>query len=161
MAKQQGSKKDPTRRHVSVRIDDALHTDLTEFAEAEGITVSDVVRSVLQGSQKQFRSATAGRARRTQQTFVTFTKDALESFGEFTEELEGMRLDIRRIGVNLNQIAKRLNQGSSISLQEIRAAVQPVRRVQEDVADLVLVVSGMANAPGELYRREEDKIGNY
>jgi len=52
---------------------------------------------------------------------------------EALEEIRALRIELNRVGVNMNQIARRLNMGDSVRLCEVLEQLSAVTRILKEV----------------------------
>lgn len=99
-------------RHIGVRLTGDELGRLRSGAEGAELSLSDYVR----------QAALAGRV---------LPREALE-------ELRRLRIEFNRIGVNLNQLARRLNRGDQPGQEQIRQLIQELSRAAARLREMEL-----------------------
>ena len=105
-----GSEKRSRKHQLSVRFNDAEHTELVRRADAVGITVPAYLRM-------QAVDATPPRASR---------KPSVN-----TQQVAQLLAQIGKIGSNVNQIAHQMNAGGRVSLQSVDQAMREVTAMRD------------------------------
>lgn len=100
-------------RVVPFRVSPQEYATLTHLADREGLTVGSYIR--LQSIEKPTKEKPTTRAVRRPTVAVQL--------------LGGLLAQIGKIGSNLNQIARQLNQGATLPLTEIETALAEHRQI--------------------------------
>lgn len=102
-------------RRFQIRILETEYAELKAFAEREGVTVGSYIRS--RSLDKPSEGKPATRAKR---------RPSIEMQG-----LSRLLSDIGRVGNNINQIARGINQGNPPLVAEIRDALASLRDISQ------------------------------
>jgi len=105
-----GTEKRERTAHVTVRLSPAERSELDGKAEAEGLTVSSYIRQIALGGPPPRQ----GKRRPHAQV------DLVRLLGQ-----------VGKIGSNLNQVARRMNAGDSVSAAEIQDTLAGLHRIRE------------------------------
>lgn len=103
------------QRRFQIRILETEYAELKAFAEREGVTVGSYIRSRTLDKPREEKPTT--RAKR---------RPSIE-----TQGLSRLLSDIGRVGNNMNQIARGINQGNAPLVDEIREALASLREVSQ------------------------------
>ncbi len=127
-------------RTITIRVNNEEAQKLNHLATEYGTTVSDIIRCTAQGELDKY----FGRVRYVD---PQQGRAISNSICKLSNSLADARDHLRRIGVNFNQVAKRVNSGDMHALQDRGSLVK-----QEDLDDIVKRVEKVTNDVGEIIR---------
>lgn len=131
---------EPKRTTIVVRVDEQQRAYLKSFAAAEGLSLSEAVRLLLQRKEPLIAARLRARQQVPPVQVVQLPPGGLEVFDRVTAETERMRTALVRPFNNLNQIAHRLNQGRELAdgdrrmLESAATAINEARATLTDLA---------------------------
>ena len=111
---------EPKRTTIVVRFDEQQRAYLKSFAAAEGLSLSEAVRLLLQRKEPLIAARLRARQQVPPVQVVQLPPGGLEVFERVTAETERLRLDLTGALNNVNQIARRLNGGSQLTDRDRR-----------------------------------------
>lgn len=107
-----GSDSVMTRKQINVRLSDEENTLLDELAKAHNKSKSEIVRQAFKGELAKIDS------QKNKTLSDEERKDILVTLGSMMTYLSDVRNHVSRLGGNANQIAKILNKGGAVKLNE-------------------------------------------
>lgn len=116
-------------KHINVRFEEAIYADIVKRAEKERRSKSDVVRTALSGELAKISEQTNKVLTNEQRVAV------LNIMGKVMTHVSVIRNDNAKLGRNVNQIAKSMNQGiPGVSKIELEAYKDLEKRVDAELS---------------------------
>lgn len=116
-------------KHINVRFEEEIYADIVKRAEQERRSKSDVVRTALSGELAKISEQTNKVLTNEQRVAV------LNIMGKVMTHVSVIRNDNAKLGRNVNQIAKSMNQGiPGVSKIELEAYKDLEKRVDAEMS---------------------------
>lgn len=122
--------------NLHIKIDQTTKEELDMLCKKTSLTKSDVIRRSIHIISGKSRNSTM-----VTRDFLQKNGKTLKAMDRLNTKLNAIQLDYRRIGINLNQIAKKANMGELEGLEAIQAVNETigsdVEKISQSVSALI------------------------